>query len=176
MKKETLRNGIKVLQKAGFPGERKFDKLAYDVWANLLHDINDDDFMRTVKECALTLKYFPTIAEIRERALKRHVMLSAEAWTEVLGEMEKVCGRGIRPSFSTPLIERAVRSIGGLDTIWKAGIDQETYYRMNFIKAYDAMVQRKQQEDILGLPTKEDATKILEDFGLKMKSIKEDDK
>ena len=173
MKKETLRNGIKILQRAGFPGERKFDKLSYDVWANLFQDINDDDFMRAVKECALTLKFFPTVAVIREMALKRDTKLSSEAWTEVLGEMERVCGTGNSPSFSTPLIERSVRSVGGLDTIWKAGVDQETYYRLNFIRAYDAMAKREQQGDVLGLPTKEDATKILEGFGLNMKGIEE---
>jgi hypothetical protein len=171
MNKETLTLGIKKLRTVGFPGQHKFSAEKTKAWFEALNDLNDDQFLDSINDIIRTDKFFPTIADIRERALKRDIKLSSEAWAEVLGEMERVCGTGNRPSFSTPLIERSVRSIGGLDTIWKAGADQETYYRLNFIKAYDAMAKREQRDDVLGLPTKEDATKILENFGLKMKDI-----
>lgn len=172
MEEKTLLEGIKFLEKVNLPNTPDFEDTAtIDVWYELLKDISDIDFTVAVKSCAKTCKFFPTISEIREKVFKANKMLPDSAWVEVLEQIQKCAGRDSKPTFSSPTIERVVRSLGGIGTIWKAGIESESYYRTMFIKSYTAISDKEQENLMLGEPTQEEAKKILDGFGINPKGI-----
>lgn len=171
MKKNTITLAIKYLRSAGFPGERVFNKETTAAWIELFADIPDDKFITAIKNIVKTSKYFPTIAEIREEVFKSTTLLPDDAWAEVLDQINKVCGTGKTALFSSPLIKSVVRSLGGLDTIWQAGIEKEGIYRAHFIKYYTARSEREKENLMIGEPTEEEAAEILNQFGLEPKGI-----
>lgn len=173
MKKETITLAIKYLRSAGFPGQHQhiFDEEKNAAWLELFSDIPDAKFITAIKDIVKTSKYFPTVSEIRERVFKSTTMLSGDAWAEVLEQIKKLAGTGRKPHFSSHIIERVVRSLGGLNNIWMSGVEKEGIYRAQFIKAYDAISEKEQESLMLGEPTKDEAQKILDDFGIKPKEI-----
>lgn len=59
------------------------DKLA--LYAELLQDIPMDKLEKAMPECARTLKFFPSVAEIREEASKIPTVVYGDGFREVNG-------------------------------------------------------------------------------------------
>lgn len=115
-----------------------------------------------------TLKWFPKPSELRELAIPQERLSADTAWVEVSELIRDFCGTDRKPSFSSPLIEQAVRAVGGLDYIWMAGIEQQGYIRHSFIKAYDGYVQRGHDDLMIG---KSEAKQILNKVREKIGSV-----
>jgi hypothetical protein len=170
--KKNFVEGMKLLKKANLVNGRNFNKDEMSVWFNMLDDITDSQFNKSIIHIIKTSKYFPSISEIREVALKTDILPAVDAWNEVLDQINRCCGStGETPVYSSELIAKAVRSIGGLNSIWMAGTDRESYYRSSFIKAYESMQDHEHNQAMLGSPTKEESEKILDMVGLKIKEI-----
>lgn len=170
--KKNFVEGMKLLKKANLVNGRSFNKDEMSVWFNMLDDITDKQFNKAIIQIIKTSKYFPSISEIREVALKTDILPAVDAWNEVLDQINICCGStGETPVYSNELISKAVRSIGGLNSIWMAGTDRESYYRSSFIKAYESMKNYEYNQALIGSPTKEESAKILDMFGLKVKDV-----
>lgn len=107
-------------------------------------------------------KFFPKISEIREAVVvaERDGITAAEAWSEVLGLIRQFCGKWKQATYSSPRVELACRSLGGLESIWMAGIEKQSILASQFIKAYDSISAREIKMAQAGLITRDEATHI----------------
>jgi len=103
--------------------------------------IVDLDYAKTkvaIAELLKTCKFPPTIAEIRKLALPPDPddlqLPAGEAWVQVMCEVRRVGSWG-EPSFSDPMILRAVQGFGG----WQDLCASENHVadRAHFMKIYD---------------------------------------
>lgn len=104
---------------------------------------------------------FPVPAEIRAAALacnQINELTAAEAWIEVQAQILRCAGRTELPQFSTNRVRQACETLGGVNTIWRAGLEQEGMYRAQFTKAYDGMSEKQHKIDMIG---RDEATKVL---------------
>lgn len=116
-----------------------------EVYVRLLGDISVEVLTTAIEQCVTECKFFPTIAEIRDKVLaltapqRRDPM---DAWGEVLQSIARV-GFYNSPSFDDPLIARAVDSLG-----WKYLCSSENIVadRAHFSKLYEQLVQREAQD------------------------------
>ncbi len=128
-----------------------------------LSDLTIEQVNSAANRWARTGKFFPKPAELREFAIETLELTAGEAWVEVREQMDRVCGAiGVYPVFSSPVIEVAVQSLGGLNTIWMAGIDQEGMYRAHFLKCFEAIRQRDNKDLLLGAPNRSEAKLLLD--------------
>ena len=135
-----------------FP-EKSMSDQGIDVYCEALRDLPDDVLKNAVKKIMVESKFFPSIAEIREKAFSIVGQISGErsaqeAWEEISRGM-KVSGSYNRPEFSTALISRAVDAVGGWFHIC-VECDTEIM-RAQFLKMYDSLLKRD-QENIRTLP------------------------
>jgi len=132
-------------------------------YAMMLQDIQYDALYAAAQSLVTTNKWFPSLAELRQKALdiilaKSGLPSAYEAWEEVLrmgdGSPEKHCKplpgdpnryyiETIEKSWKHPLIETVALRCG-----WPAFPDPESlsYDRDTFIKAYNDHVRREDEE------------------------------
>lgn len=116
-------------------------------YVEMLKDIPLDVLDAAIRQVLAENKFFPSIAELREKALalshpaSQH-MTGYEAWETVMRELRRVGVYG-QPRFDDPLITRAVECIGWFELCNSemAGVD-----RAHFAKIYDQLVQREKSE------------------------------
>lgn len=120
------------------------------VYAGLLSDIPADALEAAARQLMVESKFFPSIAEWREKALDLmtgiyQIPSSAEAWEEVMQQINKV-GHNTSPEFSHPVIRKAVDCFG-----WKTLCMSESieFDRSQFFKVYEILVKRA--KDIMSL-------------------------
>lgn len=115
------------------------------VYAEMLADLDFADAERAVVEIIAESRFFPTIAEIRERVASERVALPpAElAWADVLAAVRKV-GVYRTPVFDNPCTAIAVSNVG-----WRAICNSETpgVERAHFIRAYERALQLAKREE-----------------------------
>ena len=129
---------------AGFPAVEAGEE-TIKLYVRLLSDIPLEVLSLCVEQFIAQSKFLPTVAEIREQALKltRPDRISAlEAWGLVKEQM-RLKGSYRSPEFSDPLIAKAVECIG-----WKTlcGSENEPADRAHFSKVYDSLVQRDEAD------------------------------
>jgi hypothetical protein len=134
---------------AAYPNTQVTDA-TIDVYVSMLQDIPFEILTASVQQCMSESDFMPSIAKLRERALKmtRPERVSAlEAWGTVKAEMRR---RGFyhSPEFSDPVIAKAVECIG-----WRVlcSSENEVADRAHFAKVYDSLVIRE-EEDARMLP------------------------
>lgn len=134
-----------------------------DVYWMVLHDLDDSVFRVAVLGCLETCKFFPAIAELREKAIAALSAAGAvapegeQAWALLLDAMR--CKRDLAtgdysgwdadngwvdkygytigaPSPLPPMVEQAVRAIGGLSVIAYASGNELGFLRRDFLAFY----------------------------------------
>lgn len=115
-----------------------------ELYQRLTADIPDDVLMAAALQVIATHRFFPAIAELRDAALallprQSGLPTAGEAWAEVCQQIRRTGSYG-QPEFSTPLIGRAVDSMGG----WKMLCMSEDPMpdRAHFFRVYEALAQR----------------------------------
>jgi hypothetical protein len=136
-----------------FP-DRKLSSEGIEIYCRLLKDIPDEFLNAAAEEILATNKFFPVIAEIREKAnalqaKRRGDKTANEAWEEVAAGIREH-GSCQKPEFSTELVRRSVDAMGGWYHICVEVENIETL-RAQFLKMYDALLKR-QREDLELLP------------------------
>lgn len=130
---------------------KTIDKNLIKIYCEMLNDLPLKGFNRACKDCIATGKFFPTIAEIRERANQYNDKLqgiptSEEAWEEVQDQIRKVGSYG-KPTFSHKLVRRALDTVGGWEHVCvEASID---IIRSQYIKIYDGMLKTRKENEML---------------------------
>jgi hypothetical protein len=152
MEHKTIVLAIKYLRCAGLIGSgNEFDKAKTIMWRDeFFYDIPDDKFIEVIKEISLSFKFFPTVAEIRDKLIGDPLISAEEAWAEVLEQKMDTCGIDKTPEFSSKVIANIVDSLGGLDAIWTAGVDREGYYRKLFIESFNAKQSQEKNRLMIG--------------------------
>ena len=121
------------------------------VYKALLEDIPIEYLQAGALKHATENQWFPSVAELRDASFavminKPGVPSAFEAWQEAIEH----CRRGDYTHYSHPLIEKAVNIIG--IPYWQSMlVDQEMATRAQFIKVYESLFTRA-EEDIKRLP------------------------
>ncbi len=134
----TLADCAKILghAKSAF-GRDDFGKKETLVYAQFLADIPADTLDRIVCEHIATSRFFPSVAEIRERwaeCVTGNLPSPEEAWAQVRDCIRRVGHYGI-PQFSHPEVSAAVAAIGW-ETLCAMQIGESGVYHAQFLKAY----------------------------------------
>ncbi len=125
-------------------------KESVDVYARLLSDLEVSQLELAAKHIMASSTFFPSIAEWRKAAFDitfnaLEMPTPFEAWQIVMGEVRRIGSYG-RPDISNPIISRAVDAIG-----WRVIClsEEPEYTRAHFVKAYEALLKRAEQEQSL---------------------------
>jgi hypothetical protein len=123
-----------------------------EVYFQLLQDVDTEELKAAVLHCLgeSGRRFAPSIGEIRGavselRGMSANVPSAFQAWQEVLRQFSLTGSYGT-PSFSHPLIERAVRQLG-----WRnlCVSENQTADRARFLQAYEQLSDRARKEDML---------------------------
>lgn len=142
--------------------QRDLKPTTYVMYFAALSDLSIDQINIAANKWVRSGKFFPKPVELRELAIENNQKLTGDAWAEVSEQISLTCGTGKQPVYTSPAIERAVQAVGGLNTIWMAGIENEHVYRAHFNRYYEAISEKEFQNELLGLPNKAEAKLLLE--------------
>jgi len=127
---------------------REIPEQTLRIYVKALEDLDRDSLLGATTDLMVTSKFFPTVAELRRRAVE--ISAGGElppdayaAWFEIAEAAARV-GRDRRPSWSHPAIGAALDQIGGYRRICDSeliGVE-----RSHFLKAYDVLVERTLRE------------------------------
>ena len=124
------------------------------LYAQLLADIPADVLEASAKQLMVEMKFFPSIAEWREKAQYlmvgiQNIPSAFEAWGNAIAEINR-CGDYTRyaistrtPEYSHPLVEKAVNIIGYRNL---AESENEVADRAHFFKIYESLLSRAEEE------------------------------
>jgi len=123
-------------------------KATVAIYTELLADLDASVLKAVTLQCAMTSRFFPTIAEIRDAALaiSRPAVPSAyEAWAAVQVELRNVRRYALdyEPDLD-PLTLRAVECVGGLADLRHTS--SRVADRARFIEAYQVLAARQEWE------------------------------
>ena len=139
--------GLVAIAIAAFPQYQERDmKLTVQAWHQLLADIPFEVAKGALIKLLTVNKFFPTVAELREAALKCTTSLPTpeEAWEEVRKTLTgdtyiKLKYKHEKPTFSRPEIEQAVNQLGLEDLLMSENI---SYDRTQFLRFYETVRNR----------------------------------
>jgi hypothetical protein len=114
-------------------------------YASLLDDIPAVVLKVAMEQCAKDCKFFPSVAEIRDRATKISTVgpeNAAEAWEDVMIAIKRD-GFYRQPEFENSITQRAVAAMD-----WQALCSSENTIadRAHFMKIYDQLIEPQKQE------------------------------
>lgn len=135
---------------AAYPSMQEKDlSLTAAVWQKMLGDLTIENLEKAVLKIIATKKFFPSISEIRSEAVSFAAPLHPlpeEAWAEVMAQLDPYR----TPTYSDPLIHRAVKAVGYLNLCMSERIGVE---RAHFLQIYGAFLQtdtnRRQNEAVM---------------------------
>jgi len=121
------------------------------VWRELLADIDVPTLKMAVTKLLATHKFCPSIAEVRAAALSTKRTIGEEspeaAWGVVLDAIRRF-GWARQPSFTDPVIERALQCTIGWYDLCTSELSDGPSHRARFIAAYESL-QAKVREGLL---------------------------
>jgi len=142
-KKDLINAMIGKLVKA-FPTQMEDGTV--DIYEEYLADVPDEDLRLAVNEVIATAKFFPRVAEIREKAVeirlrREGVPHPADAWAEVQREI-RAKGFYEKPEFSHPMVREAMLAVGGWTHLTGPDDPNMETVRAQYLRIYDSMVSR----------------------------------
>jgi hypothetical protein len=122
------------------------------LYIEALGDLDDNALMGASLDATVTSKFFPTIAELRERAVFRQHPQGQPpapemAWNEVMLAVTTK-GRWERPVFSHELIRATLDLTGGYVRLCEATVASEGANRAQFLSTYQRLIQREVVESL----------------------------
>jgi len=120
-------------------------------YANMLSDIPISVLMVALDQCGAELKFFPSVAEIREKArvltAPADALSAGEAWGVVVDRMKRYGIYKAMPPLSQPLIDQSISAMGGWYSLCTS--DNPVADRAHFMKIYDQLVARREADERL---------------------------
>lgn len=136
---------------AAFPNFKPSD-LTPEIYFQTLQDIPSDELKAAVLHCLTESgrAFAPSIGEIRGavsdlRRAAANVPGAYDAWMEVCRAIADVGSYGT-PDWSSPLIERTVKSLGWRNLCLS---ENQVADRARFLQAYEQLMERAVREDML---------------------------
>lgn len=124
---------------------------ALEIRAELITDLDFAETRDAAVRLARSVKWLPSVAELREAVQAPALPEAGEAWGEVCRVVHRL-GWTTPPTetdFSDPLILRAVQALGAWPDFC-AGDEANT--RAHFLKIYPAMAERARRHAVAGPP------------------------
>jgi len=116
-----------------------------EVYVQMLQDLPANVLFAAVHQCIAECRFFPTVAEIRERARAiqpaAQIPSAAEAWEEVMREVRRVGYYGV-PAFENPITARVVKALGWREICMSENVVAD---RAHFMRMYEQVAQRVEQ-------------------------------
>ena len=116
------------------------------IWYSFFENDSFEEFQRAVRKLAVSTKFFPSIAELKEAIAEDAVgMLSADqAWDKVLYAVRRYgwCNAETAMKILPAAAQLTVNHLGGFKRICES--EDLEWTRKDFIKAYDANKNREQ--------------------------------
>jgi hypothetical protein len=124
--------------------QRQLELGTLNVYAEHLIDLDFAAARAAVSEILTESRFFPTIAEIRQKVFERRCGLPSaeEAWEEVMRGIRDVGSYGM-PRWSTPELARTVDAVGWLNICLSETPGVE---RGHFLRIYEALRERSLHE------------------------------
>lgn len=147
MNQETIIKAIALL-KASYPNalnniSKEDLKTMIKVWYEDFKDVPKDDFLEIINNVRYTSKYFPSIAEIKERLAKRKledVPSAEDEWLEVKKAVSKYgYYQEIEAMKSLNPYTAKIVSYIGFQRICMATQEEQTWNKKEFIEEYNAL-------------------------------------
>jgi hypothetical protein len=113
----------------------------------LLADLPLDVLAAAALQCIATVRFFPTIAELREAAAlltEPERQSGMEVWGEAIDELSKAKAEARIPRLADPIAARILKAMGGHAAL--SNSKDPSYDRSQFVKAYEAAVERERQK------------------------------
>jgi hypothetical protein len=124
-----------------------------DLYAEELADLPPEQVVAAIGELRKSQTFFPSLAEIRQRTvaiIAGPVLVDPEAaFGEVMRQIKLVGSYGT-PQFSSPLVAKAVESLGGWKVVCLMDLDDLSSYRAQFRKALAAIQHREVDRIVSG--------------------------
>lgn len=147
-----------VLLMSSFPGYQ-VTEATMKAWRALLSDLDDSVFLRAMMVVCQGAELYPgtNVAALVRKAAAQFAQnahpLAGEAWGEVKRAVRQY-GYYREPQFSDPLIAEAIRALGWQDYC-SSRIDDEPSWRAQFIRLYESMCEREQEQKVHALASAE---------------------
>lgn len=118
-----------------------------EVYYATLKDLDGAMLKAAAHACLTASEFFPTVHRLREavagiQSKITGMLMPEEAWEEVRREMRKG-GIYHQPEFSSPLVRRAVDSVGGWYNL--CGSENVPADRAHFLRIYETFMKREQE-------------------------------
>lgn len=131
----------------------KLDAQGIAMYTMLLSDVSLDELKIAMLKISNENKFYPTIAEIKEKIKSiheilnpdQHIKTADEAWREVLQQM-RLAFPYKSPEFSTEEIQDAVRTLGWM-VICETSSDKMGITRAQFRDIYNNIIRRKEERE-----------------------------
>lgn len=140
------KNGVlKALATLNAAYQRELNDPTISLYVSALSDLDDEALMGAILDIIVTSRFFPTVAEVRERAFFRTHPQGIPpapdlAWNEVMTQVRSV-GRRERPVFTHDLIKATLDLTGGYVRLCDALETSEGANRAQFISTYQRLIQ-----------------------------------
>lgn len=120
------------------------------LYVQALKDLDDVALEQSALTAISTSKWFPTIAELRERTVLGSLPggrppLAEEAWQEVIQQVVQV-GRYGNPIFSHRLVSETLRTVGGFNEVCNTTMLGPM--KNAYLKAYARTIETLMLEDV----------------------------
>lgn len=138
---------VKALATLSAAYQRELTDPTIALYIEALSDLDDQALMGATLDVAVISKFFPTIAELRERAVFRQHPQGQPpapemAWNEIMLAV-RTKGRWERPLFSHELVQATLDLTGGYVRLCEAQTASEGANRAQFIATYQRLLQRE---------------------------------
>jgi hypothetical protein len=129
--KTTIRKAL--LKLAAIFTEKKLEAEGIDVYCEMLKDISDEQLTNSIKECLLTCKFFPSIAEIREKCISGND--DAEI-SEMFFRLIDSYSTYEKTNYPDENFRKAFNSVGGLKSLIDMKNKDLQFIKKDFISYY----------------------------------------
>lgn len=150
MTPKNFKKGMLILRDTYPDRFAEMDKTTMQVWYQLLNDIDDKEWEKSVLYIARNNDKPPVPATIRRIVNREKQSLNGEeAWLQVT-EAVRTTGRYAMPHFKDPAVQTTVEALGWIN-ICDLPIDALVGLRAHFYRTYEAMRKRHDMDYEMGL-------------------------
>lgn len=129
-------------------------KMMIEVWYNDFKDTKKEDFIKAINDIRYTSKYFPSIADIKEKVAKTSVNLpdAEDEWQDVLRAVRQYGSWNEKEALESlePYTRKIVQYIG-FNRICMATPEEQTWNKKEFIGEYNSLKDKVVEHTQIGV-------------------------
>lgn len=144
-------------------------KEAYEIWWNAMQGWGIEDFRSAASHLVSAVQFMPNPYDF-DQLRKASRMTSGEAWLKAVASIgsARVPGGHSGGTSGDPLIDRAVRAIGGFGAIAMCDLDKLPFMERRFCEHYAEMGDAENTREAVPQLTQDEAKKALGKIGARL--------